>query len=432
MEGETTLRVLVSVALFLANGFFVAAEYGLVGASRQRIEALAKKGNPTAGILSRALADVGRYVASIQIAITMCGLGIGAIAEPMVSPAIQGLLSWLPKPVVGVLSIVLVTFPLVVLGELVPKYFTLKFANRVALMTVRPLVVFTSALWPLVWLVQRSGAVVLRIFGIRLQDLEADRVSKEDLLLMVRAGSEGGSLDVLHASMVAKALKLDILDANDIMIHRIDIGWLDINTPRDELLQKAAQLSHSRIPVCRGDIDDVVGMLYLQDLVKRFEDPGFELISILRPVEAIPENLSLSRVIERMREAKSQILLVMDEYGGTSGLITLEDVVEEVFGELEDQLESDRPPIELHGSTRVSARADVRYDELVDFLGGEPNPTPTTATLAQMMAESLGRVPHLGDSIELPVGVMRVENMARRRITRLSIQLARAPASGAP
>jgi CBS domain containing-hemolysin-like protein len=195
------------------------------------------------------------------------------------------------------------------------------------------------------------------------------------------------------------------------------------------LLKKLEFLPHSRIPVCNGDIDEVMGIAYLHDLVKLLGRPmeqGIE--TVIRPAIAVPENLGLDRIIGRMRDDRTQIVIVMDEYGGTSGLITLEDVVEELFGELEDSLESERPPIEIHPSGRVVARASVRFDELVSKLQVELDEDPSTDTLAEMIMDTMGRVPQVGDQIETAIGTIRVDNMARRRITRVSL-IRRAPSA---
>lgn len=429
MEGDTTLRALLSLFLLFANAFFVAGEYALVGCRRTRIEALVRQGNRTASLLRAAFDNFAIYVAGVQVAIAMCSIGIGMVTEPLITEWLKPAFgAFVPVVSVGI-SLLLVTFALVVLGELVPKYVAIHSPERLGLILIRPLRFCVTLLHPIAWLAQRSGALVILPFGIKISDFGSESVSKEDLMLLVRSGTEGGSLEEEHAQVISKALRLDVLDANDIMIHRIDIQWLDIATPFDQMVERVAKISHNRIPVCRGDIDDMAGVLYLQDFVRHWGQPDFDLERIIRPVEAVPENLPLNRVINRMRDAKTQILIVMDEYGGTSGLITLEDVVEEVFGELEDQLESERPPIEMHGARRVSARADVRYDELMDFLGLENDGSHSTDTLAQIMTNLLERVPKLGDFVELPIGIMRVENMARRRITRVSIQLARDVAS---
>jgi putative hemolysin len=317
-----------------------------------------------------------------------------------------------------------VTYVLVIIGELVPKYVTLHHAEVVALLFIRPLHFFMTLLHPLVWLVQRSGSLLLRSMGIKMDKFGATALTKEELMLLVKDGSSEGMLEEEHVQMISKALRFDQLDASDIMVHRLDVKWIDKNTPKEQLFEKVAEASHNRIPVCDGDIDYLVGILYLPDLIKHWGDPDFKLEKILRPVEVVPENLPLSRVLARMQDTQTQILIVLDEYGGTSGLLTLEDVIEEVFGEFEDQLEKERPMIEWQHPHRVSARANVRYDELLEFLHVEPEEEPSTDTLANMIIEALGRMPRLGDAIETPIGTIRVENMARRRITRVSIQLA--------
>lgn len=414
--------VLISVLLVLASVFFVASEYALVGSRQSKLAADAKRGNKRAKRALEALQDVSRMVAGSQIAITMIGIGLGSVTEPFLSTQFQALLgSSVPPAVAVIISYLVITYVIVVVGELVPKYVALRAPEKIAHFTVGPLAIFSRIVSPLVWLVRASAALLLKPFGIDVESSE-QVMEKDEMLLMIRAGENLGTLEKSHAEVVSRALKLDGLTARDVMIHRLDISWLDVNTPREELLKKLEELPHSRIPVCNGDIDEVVGIAYLHDLVKllsRHEKLGID--SVIRPAIAVPENLGLDRIIGRMRDDRTQIVIVMDEYGGTSGLITLEDVVEELFGELEDSLESERPPIEIHASGRVVARASVRFDELVSKLGVELDDEPSTDTLAELIMNSVGRVPQVGDQIETPIGTIRVDNMARRRITRVSL-----------
>jgi CBS domain containing-hemolysin-like protein len=356
---------------------------------------------------------------------------MGSITEPLASRYIEwGLESslghWIviPRAVSTTISILLVTYVVVVLAELVPKYAALHQPERVAMRLVRPMSICVSVIKPLAWLTQKTGSLILRMIGIRTEDAKGAYFSKDELILLLQSGRSEGALADEHAIYVSRALRFDDLTASDIMIHRLDMRWIDVQTPIDQLLKIAGDVSHSRIPVCNSDIDEVVGILYLQDLARAWGKTGLTIEELLRPVVVIPENLSLDRIITRMRESKSQIVIVVDEYGGTSGLITLEDVSEEVFGDLEDQFESERPVLEWQGEHRISAKANVRYDELLDFMGLHLDEDTTTETLATLIVDSLGRVPRIGDTLDLPIGKMRVENMARRRITRVGIQLA--------
>jgi putative hemolysin len=422
MGGELGV-VIFSILLVLANAFFVAAEYALVGARTSRLEALIKKGNKTAARVAGALQRMARYVAGVQVAISMLGVVVGAITEPYITEKLGYWMQGVPPSIRTVISIVIVTYLLVVVGELLPKYITIRHPEKVALGTIRLLDGFIVLLSPLVWLVQRSGALLAKPFGIDVEKIEEASYDKDELLLMIRTGGSEGALQKTHAELVTRTLKLDQLTADDIMVHRLDIKWLDLSLSREEMMQRLKKIPFGRIPVCKGDIDEVLGIAYLHDIVKNIDNPNFTLEQILRPAISIPENLPIDRIVGTMRDAKSQIVVVMDEYGGTSGIITLEDVVEEIFGELEDKLESERPHIEFLPAGRISARADVRLDELLDRLGVELEVEDPTQPLAQIVVDSLGRVPRPGDTVPHELGVLRVENMARRRVTRVSLQL---------
>ncbi|MBN9502208.1 MAG: hypothetical protein BGO01_19190 [Armatimonadetes bacterium 55-13] len=387
------------------------------------MDSLAKKGSKMAKALSKELEDVSPYVAGSQIGVTMIGIGVGSVTEPFVTESLVELFGHsVPRAISFTISFLVVTFILVVVGELLPKYLVLNSPERVALVTFRPLKFIITILRPLIWLVQGAARLLLRLCGVK-KGPDSGSVAKEELMMLVQTGGAEGTLDKMHAEMVTRALKLDVLDARDIMVHRLDVKWLDLSLTKDELLEKIAAIPFTRLPVCRGDIDDMVGVAYLHDIVKNLHRSDFKLESLMRPLVAIPENLTMEKIVATMRDQKTQILVVMDEYGGTSGLITLEDVVEEIFGELEDRLESERPHIEVFANGRVSARSDVRLDEIIDFLHLPIESGENTDTLAQIIVDTLERVPRPGDSVETDLGKMRVENMARRRVTRVSIQL---------
>lgn len=424
MDQHTYWGLIISLSLIIGNGLLVAAEYGLVGARRSRIESLAKRGHKSAIFLLSSFKNLGSYVAGLQIGITMTGIAIGSVTEPFVTDLISSFLGDQVNPSVSmVISVIIVTYLLVIIGELVPKYLTLKYPENVALFFIRPLHLLIQLFKPFVWLVQKSGAFILKPFHIDTENYESNHLSKEELTLLIKASSIEGSFEEEHALIVAKALKLDQLTTTDIMVHRLDIQYIDVDITREQLIEKIKIFSHNRIIVCEKDIDNVIGVLYLVDLLKQWETPHLNLRQVMRPIEAVPENMPLSKAILRMREIKTQLLLIIDEYGGTSGLITLEDVIEEVFGEMEDQLEVERPPIERISEHRILARASIRYDELLDFLGQETDENTPKEALAHILVKTLDHIPKLGDSAELPIGTLRVDNMARQRITWVSIQL---------
>jgi putative hemolysin len=413
-------KAFVSLLLIAASFYFVASEYALVGSRKNRLEQMARKGNKIAARILKLLENTNQLVAASQIAITMIGIGLGSVTEPFLTDMVSNALSSIPRGVSQLISYVIITFVVVVLGELVPKFAVISAPERWALITTIPLSWVGKVTMPLVWLAQNAASGILKPFGVKTAHEEEPLIVKEELQRLVRQGQS--DLEAVHANFVVRALRFDDLDAKDVMVHRLDMRFIDVSTPKDQILGKIGKIPHSRIPVCRGDLDDLVGVVYVNDIVRTYESENFSLEKICRPPIVVPENLTLDKVVSRMREDRTQILIVVDEYGGTSGLITLEDVVEEIFGELEDKLESERPPIETHKSGRISAKSDVRYDELVDYLGLDIE-DPSTDTLAQMFVDYLERVPKMGDQIDTPIGKMRVENMARRRVTRVSILL---------
>jgi len=419
-----SVLLLVSILLFFASAFFVAAEYAIVSARKEKLEPAAKKGSPLDRLAIKALESQSRYVAGTQVCITFLGIAIGAVLEPALTAKLETFFpDVIPDWAVSMVSILVVSYPLVVIGELVPKYVTLQFPEAILRFVIGPMRILVVFLKPIIWLFEKSGVLVMKLLRVKVSD-DSPVISREELYYLIRAGQEGGGLQEDQAEFVSKTLRLDELDAEDAMLHRLDIKWLDANLTKEQVLEKLTDIPHSRIPVCRGDIDDVVGIVYLHDIVVNLGDASFDLVKLAREPIYVPESLTLNRLVEIMRDHKSQIAIVQDEYGGTRGLVTLEDIIEEVFGDLEDTKESERPTIERTSAGRVSARGDVRYDELLDFLDLEPDESEfTTESLAEVLMNSLGRTAKIGDTVDLPVGRLRVEQLAQRRITRVGVYL---------
>jgi putative hemolysin len=421
--GSPTANTIISILLLVGSAFFVGGEYAVVSMRRARLESGAKKGDRTYKRLLAIQDDLSPFIAGTQIGITMVSVAMGSITEPFVEHLIKSQFGFVNETVSGILSFVIVLFFLVTLGELVPKYVALTHPETFMRYTYRPLEMFVKVFSVVIWCAQKLSQWILKPLRIDIKEAGKETVEKDELLMMIQATGSEGILEKEHAAMVTRALRLDALAARDIMVHRLDIKWLDVSMSQQETLQKIANIRYTRIPVCRGDIDEVIGIAYVVDILRAQNNSNFNLEKICRPMIAIPENLSMERIIHTMREQKTQILIVLDEYGGTSGLISLEDVVEEVFGELEDGPESERPPIEQFPSGRVSARAEVRVDELVSKLGLDVDLGEQRDTLATMIVSRLERIPRPGDAVETELGILRVENMARRRITRVGIQL---------
>lgn len=421
MESDSW-RLVGVFALVIANAFFVASEYALVGSRHGRLAGLAKRGNRTASAALAALGNLNRYIAGIQLAITMAGIGMGWLGEQtlagLLAPFFDGIgLRFMSTAI----AFLLVTFVLVVLGELVPKYVTIRAPERVLLRVILPLNVCLFVLRPLTVLLEFAGHWALRPLGIDTRTNVPSAVAKDELAMIIRESHSGGELDEAHARVITKALSFAELQADDVMIPRVDIVHVDADTPRDELLAKVAGQAHTRlVAVEDGDLDEVVGILHLQDFVRFLAGKVPDLRSALRPPVFVPQNLSLKNLVERMQEQKTQMLIIRDEHGGTAGLLTLEDIVEEIFGELDDQVEHAQPRIQTWFDGRIVMRGDVRTDELADYLGLEENPLPREP-VSTIILDDIDRTPRIGDSVETDLGLLRVVNMSRHRITRVSL-----------
>jgi CBS domain containing-hemolysin-like protein len=415
--------ILISVVLFLGTAFFVAAEYSLLSVRRSLIKSEADRGRGNAKAILHALDRKHRYVAGTQFGITMLGIAIGSVTEPPITEGLKENLSFLPAGVVTVVSILLISFPLVVLGELVPKYLAIKHPDKVAGAVIRPLSLYVLIASPFIWLFDKSGQGVLRLMKVRIDEHMDDSVSREELALLLQSGETQGQFEEEHADVILKALRLDELMAKDVMVHRLDMQCLPVDADREDLSRRIQDISHARIPIFQGDLDTITGIVYIQDLIKVWDHPEFTLAQCIKPATFVPENLTLDRALTTMRERRSQILIIQDEYGGTSGLLTLEDLVEELFGDLQDRLESEQAPIIWASPARLTLNPKVRWDELLEFLDLSINPDSSRASVSQMVFDELQRVPRQGDAIETDLGKLVVLQTTRRKIMLLALHL---------
>jgi putative hemolysin len=426
--------LLLVFALVLVNAFFVAAEYAFVRVRRTRIETLAVEGSGAAKAVLHGLDHLNRYVAGVQVGITLAGLALGRFGEPALAAVLEPLFgAVLPALLIGqaasqtiatTLTLVLITYLLVVIGELVPKSLTLSYTEKVALLVARPMRLCIGFFTPLVWSMSGLGRAVLRLLRLPPADEAGEAPSVEELKLLIVQSHKAGVLEDIERQLTQRTFRFADLRAADVMIPRLDVVAFDVATPADELLDRIARTIHTRFPVYEGTLDYVVGILHLQDLFKhlRTQSGPLDVRRLLRPALAVPETIRMEDLLEQLRRHHTQIAVVVDEHGGTAGLVTLEDIVEEVFGELQDALEAEQPDVATAPDGRILIRGDVRLSRLRDELGWRFEDADAE-TIAGYVMERLGRVARVGDVVETPPsGEIRVENMARLRITQVSLR----------
>jgi putative hemolysin len=424
--------LLIVVALVVVNAFFVAAEYALVRVRRTRMEALAAQGSGLARVVLYGLDHLSRYIAGVQVGITLAGLASGRFGEPVLAALFDPLfVRFFPPSLLGAevstalatgLALLVISYLLVVLSELVPKAITLQYAEQVALIIAKPMHIAVVMFTPFIWSMNALGNGILRLLHLPPPEEGQGAYSVEELHLLIVQSHKAGILEDIERQLMQRSVQFADLRVTDIMIPRVDIVALDIALPEDTLLDRVAQTIHTRLPVYEGTLDNILGILHLQDVFKHVRQPkeGWSLRQLVRPALFIPEVMPLDDLLHTFQQQHAQLALVVNEHGSLEGLVTLEDIVEELVGEIHDALEAAQPSIQYTSDGRVLVRGEVRLRELNERFGWNVQDEEVD-TIAGYIMKRLGRVARVGDVIDTPYGTIRVENMAQVRITQVAI-----------
>ncbi|MDX6470524.1 MAG: magnesium and cobalt exporter, family, partial [Gaiellaceae bacterium] len=334
------LYELVGVAvLILLNAFFVAAEYGLVTARRTRIIELHHQGNRRARDVLRITSDPPRFIAAMQLGVTLTSLAIGALGEQALSKAFKPLMA---SFLAIALAYLLLTFVHVVIGELVPKGIALGHSEGTALVVAAPVRAFFTTFAPLVWVLRRSTELVLTTFGLEPPGAEVDAMSEAELRMLLTRSTEQGEIEQEERGMIEKVFDFADKDAADVMVPRPEVVALSITLPPEEALAAVIDSPYTRYPVYRETLDDVVGILHVRDLFSAMYEKGLtdvHLEELLRPAHIVPETKDLASLMHEFRRTSTHFAIVVDEYGAMAGIATLEDLIEEIVGEIEDEFD---------------------------------------------------------------------------------------------
>jgi CBS domain containing-hemolysin-like protein len=420
------------VVLLILNGFFVAAEFALVRSRRTRLESMARTGDWKARVALRAAGNLARVYSASQLGVTLASLALGAIAESSLGGWMANALAALPLPIqlsvrVGLgatIALAIVTFFHVVFGELAPRGAALSHPENVARWLTPPLLVFAWLMTPFTTLLTRSSQVVLRAAGQRLADPEENVHSPEELRMLVEQSQEVGVLQTQDADMLEGVFEFSEKNAQEVMTPRTEIDALQIDATLDETLAMIEETGRSRYPVYEETIDDVVGLVLTKDLIPILRSPPkeFSLRSIMRPVHAVPGTREVEGVLGDFKRLKEHMALVLDEYGGTAGLVTMEDLLEEIVGEILD--EYDEPPEhpEREGTDLVIVPGGTNIGELNERYGLSV-PEDDYTTVGGYVFGALGRLPVVGDRMTAGGAVFTVREMDGRRIETLAVDL---------
>jgi CBS domain containing-hemolysin-like protein len=426
MAASSTIAVLGLVAL---NGFFVAAEFSLVAARRSKLDEMIAQGDRAARTVQTALQHLDRYIAATQLGITIASLGLGWIGEPILAQLFDRLFRTLgvnPSPTAIHVAAVpvaffILTFFHIVLGELAPKSIALTSPEKTARAVVRPLLVFSRVISHFIWVSNGAANGLLRVFGVEpINDPEGH--SPDEIRFLVMQAHARGTLDESDRAMLAGVLDFHEKKARDVMRPRTEVVALDIEATEEEVWEILRRERYSRYPVYRDSLDDVTGVFLAKDLWLHSGDAPFNLADFVREPMYVPDSRPAERVLDDLRKTRAHMAVVLDEYGGTAGIVTMEDLVEEVVGEIADEYDfASRESIVTDGVLELAGSLsliDVRSDYRIQIPDGD------WTTLGGFAFAKLGRLPRMGDRIPIPGGEMEVVAMDGRRIAALRIHRA--------
>jgi putative hemolysin len=415
------LELLAVAALILLNGFFVAAEYALVTARRTRILELDHEGNRRARSVLNITADPPRFISAMQLGVTLTSLGIGALGEHALSKAFEPVLA---TALAVILAYLILTYFHVVIGELVPKGIALEHAEGTALAVAAPVRAFFVVMHPLVWLLMRSTALVLRVFGLRQPGAELDVHSEAELKMLVSASTERGEIETEEQEMLYKVFDFADKEVKDVMVPRPDVVALSIDLPPEEALAAVIDSPYTRYPVYRGSLDDIVGVLHVRDLFSELHDRGIAAVNlddIVRPAHIVPETKDLAALLAEFRRANQHMAVVVDEYGGMEGIVTLEDLLEEIVGEIEDEYDLPDETVERVDERTIRIDGTFPIDDFNEQFGTHL-PAEDFHTVGGFVFGLLGRAPERGDRVEHEGLAFEVLEMEGTRILRLQVE----------
>ena len=417
----TTLFELLGLAgLILLNAAFVAAEYGLVTSRRTRIRELEREGNRRARAVLRITADPPRFIAAMQLGVTITSLAIGALGVKVFAHLFE---PWLAAVVAVLFALLISTFLHVVIGELVPKGIALGHPERTALALSGPVRAFFTVFGPLIWLLQRATAGVLALLGQKPPSAEAAAYSEAELRMLLSSSAQQGEIAVGEQEMLYKVFDFADKEAADVMVARPEVVALSVELPPAEALEIVLDHPFTRYPVYRETIDEIVGILHVRDLVQALNDPEVERIDLedlLRPATMVPETKDLAALLTEFRRTNQHMAIVIDEYGAVEGIVTLEDLVEEIVGEIEDEFDLPDETVERVDDDTVRIDGTFSIDDFNEQFGVEL-PIEDYHTVAGFVFGQLGRAAEPGDEVAHDGIVFHVDSVEGQRIDRITV-----------
>lgn len=417
--------------LILVNGFFVAAEFALVGARQTRLREKAMQGNRLARLAETLIHNLDEVIAATQLGITVASLLVGWIGEQTLADVFLAFFRFLPPAwaavashsVAAALAFSFITFMHVVMGELIPKTIGIRYPNRAALFVSQPMRIALTVFKPFIWVLNGAGNRLLGLLGIQPAKGHQMVHSVDELKLLIDASHQGGALDALEKDLLQKIFKFGDLVARQVMIPRTEMSSIPSDASIQQVVDISTKTGHTRFPIYENDLDNIVGILHMKDIVPQLQGGApFQLSRLMKEAHFIPEAMPIVQLLTHLKQKHTQMVIVVDEFGGTSGLVTLEDVIEEIIGDFYDEHHpAVRDIIQLR-ENEVLLRARVRLDEINERFKLNLQ-SEEADTIGGFILQELGAIPRVGDTVDVPGASIKVEEMTGRRIKTIRLFL---------
>lgn len=432
---EILINWVIIAVLLLLNGYFVAAEFAFVKVRKTRMEELNEDGNFDAKLALETLKDLDEFIAAVQVGVTVASIGIGWVGELTIAKMLAPVLDFLPQGVQTVaahtistvVAFTAITFLHVLIGEQVPKCIALQYPEKISLATAKTMRAMILFCKPFVWLLTKTGSLILKLFKIEHVQAGGLVHSMEEIDMLVNASYDGGMLNETEKDMFHNVAKFSDLTAKQVMVPRTDMACFSSDMPMEEVYQFAAENQYTRYPVYEEDnIDHIIGFIHVKDLyANSIEETEVTLDKLIRPIFLIPETITMDNLVLEFKKRKAQIAVVVDEFGGTSGLITLEDLLEEIIGDVQDEFDEEEEfEIKKVSNDTYLVDAMMRLDDFIEFfeINEKDIDDEDIDTVAGLVVKLLGRIAEVGDRAEFDDLLFIVKETDGARIEMLVVK----------
>lgn len=426
------LQLALVLFLVLLNGFFVASEFAMVRVRSTRIAQLTEEGNFRAKLAQRVLLNLEAYLSATQLGITLASLGLGWVGESVIARLLKPILSsfQLSESVLHIISSIIaffvITFLHIVLGEMAPKSLAIRKAESTTLLVARPMQIFFYIFRPAIWLLNYSANAILKLLGVPLERDHQQAHTEDEIRMLVEQSHKSGMIDQTELSLFDNIFEFTDRVGREVMVPRVNMVCIYADNELEANIEIIKDSQFTRFPLCGKDKDDIIGIIHIRDVYERIiRASDFRLSEIIRPAILVPETMEIKDILQTLQKNKTEMAIVVDEYGGTSGLVTLEDIIEEIVGEIQDEFDDERPFFQQKGlETSIDAR--LLIEEVNDYFHTDIHDDDND-TIGGWVFSRLQEVPKVGKIVEYDGLTFTVQEMDHNSVTRLVVVKKKVP-----